>query len=102
MNLFNANNVQVRDAGSMEPPVTRDDLKHEAIQDEFEFLIRDPDTIESAFAEGFRVDAIACELLAELADSRKPSVYEAVAKRIETAVRAAVWEMAKAKVEGRE
>lgn len=100
--LFNANNVQVRDAGSMEPPVTRDDLKHEAIQDEFEFLIRDPETIQAAFGEGFRVDAIACALFAEIADTRKPSMYEAVAKRIEHALRDAIWHMATENVEGRE
>jgi len=102
MNLFYRNNVQVRDAGSMEPPVSRDELKQEAIQDEFDFLIRDPDTIEAAFNEGFRIDAVACALFAEIADSRKPSLYEAVAKRVEHAMRDAVWQMARENVEGRE
>lgn len=100
--MFKANNVQVRDAGSMEPPVSREELKHEAIQDEFEFLIRDPGTIEAAFNEGFRIDAIACGLFAQIADTRKPSMYEAVAKRIEHALRDAIWHMATENVEGRE
>lgn len=99
--MFKANNVQVRDAGSMEPPVSRDELKHEAIQDEFECLIRDQDTIEAAFNEGFRIDAIACGLFAQIADSRKPTMYEAAAKRVEHALRNAVWQMARENVEGR-
>jgi hypothetical protein len=102
MNLFYRNNVQVRDAGSMEPPVSRDELKQEAIQDEFDFLIRDPDTIEAAFNEGFWIDAIACGLFAQIADTRKPSMYEAVAKRVEHALRDAIWQMARENVEGRE
>ena len=100
--MFYLNNVQTKDAGSMEPTVSKDELKHEAIQDEFEFLIRDPETIQAAFGEGFRVDAIACALFAEIADTRKPSMYEAVAKRIEHALRDAVWQMATKNVEGRE
>lgn len=100
--MFYRNNVQVKDAGSMEPPVSRDELKHEAIQDEFEFLIRDPDTIEAAFNEGFRVDAVACALFAEIAEARRPSLYEAVAKRVEHALRDAIWQMARENVEGRE
>ncbi len=94
--------MQTKDAGSMEPTVSKDELKHEAIQDEFEFLIRDPETIQAAFGEGFRVDAIACALFAEIADTRKPSMYEAVAKRIEHALRDAIWHMATENVEGRE
>ena len=100
--MFYLNNVQTKDAGSMEPTVSKDELKHEAIQDEFEFLIRDPETIQAAFGEGFRVDAIACALFAEIADTRKPSMYEAVAKRIEHALRDANWHMATENVEGRE
>lgn len=100
--MFKANNVQVRDAVSMEPPVSREELFHDAVELEFELLISDPDAIETAFAEGFQLDAIACELLAELSKVRAPSLYEAAAKRIETAVRKAIWEIAKTNVEGRE
>jgi hypothetical protein len=100
--MFKANNVQVKDAGSMEPPVSRDELKFEAIEAEFEFLIRDPDTIEAAFNEGFRIDAIACGLFAEIADSSRPTLYEAVAKRVERAMSDAIWQMARENVEGRE
>ena len=100
--MFYLNNVQTKDAGSMEPTVSKDELKHEAIQDELEFLIRDPETIQAAFGEGFRVDAIACALFAEIADTRKPSMYEAVAKRIEHALRDAIRHMATENVEGRE
>lgn len=100
--MFYLNNVQTRDAGSMEPPVSRDELKHEAIQDEFEFLIRDPGTIEAAFNEGFRIDAISCELFAQIANTARPTLYEAVAKRVEVALRDAIWQMARENVEGRE
>ena len=102
MNLFYRNNIQVRDAGSMELPRNIDEELNDAIEEEFEFLIRDPETIQAAFGEGFRVDAIACALFAEIADTRKPSMYEAVAKRIEHALRDAVWHMATENVEGRE
>jgi len=100
--MFYLNNVQTRDAGSMEPPVSRDELKFEAIEEEFEFLIRDPQTIENAFGEGFRIDAIACGLFAEIADARRPTLYEAVAKRVERALRDAIWQMARENVDGRE
>jgi len=100
--MFYLNNVQVRDAGSMEPPVSREEIKFEAIENEFDYLIRDPETIEASFNEGFRIDAIACQLFAQIASAHKPSLYEAAAKRVEIALRAAVWEMAKANVEGRE
>lgn len=100
--MFYRNNVQVKDAGSMEPPVSRDELKQEAIQDEFDFLIRDPGTIEAAFNEGIRIDAISCELFAEIADARRPALYEYVAKRVERALRDAIWQMARENVEGRE
>lgn len=100
--MFKANNVQVRDAGSMEPPVSREELKQEAIQDEFDFLIRDPETIEAAFNEGFRIDAISCELFAQIANTARPTLYEAVAKRVEVALRDAIWQMARENVEGRE
>lgn len=99
--MFYRNNVQVKDAGSMEPPVSRDDLKHEAIQDEFEFLIRDPETIESAFNEGILIDAIACGIWAEIADRRSPTFYEAVAKRIEHGLRMKVWHFAEMNVKER-
>ena len=102
MNLFYRNNVQVRDAGSMEPPVSRDELKFEAIQAEFEFLIRDPETIEAAFNEGFRIDAISCALFAQIANTARPTLYEAVAQRVEDALRDAIWRMARENVEGRE
>ena len=102
MNLFRANNIQVRDAGSMELPLNIDEELNDAIEEEFEFLIRDPGTIEAAFNEGFRIDAIACGLFAEIADARRPTLYEAVAKRVEHAMRDAIWQMARENVEGRE
>lgn len=102
MNLFKGNNIQVRDAGSMELPADLSADLHDAIEEEFEFLIRDPQTIENAFGEGFRIDAIACGLFAEIADARRPTLYEAVAKRVEHALRDAIWQMARENVEGRE
>ena len=78
-----------------------DDRKHEAIQEEFESLIRDPDTISNAFAEGIRIDAIAAALWAQLGETSKPSLYEAVVKRIEHGLRERVWEFAKENVSGR-
>ena len=102
MNLFRSNNIQVRDAGSMELPRNIDEELNDAIEEEFEFLIRDPGTIEAAFNEGFRIDAIACGLFAEIADARRPTLYEAVAKRVEHAMRDAIWQMARENVEGRE
>ncbi len=92
--MFYLNNVQTRDAGSMEPPVSRDELKHEAIEEEFEFLIRDPGTIEAAFGEGIQIDAVAAATWAQIADKRSPTFYESVAKRIEHGLRAKVWEFA--------
>lgn len=77
------------------------DDRYEAIEEEFEFLIRDPGTIEAAFNEGILVDAIACSIWAQLADSKKPTFYEAVAKRIEAGMRRKVWEFAEANVRER-
>ncbi len=99
--MFYLNNVQTKDAGSMEPPVSRDELKFEAIEAEFEFLIRDPGTIEAAFNEGFRIDAIAAAVWAEIADKRSPTFYESVAKRIEHGLREKVWEFAESNVKER-
>ena len=91
MNLFYRNNYQVRDGGPIDPPC---DGKLEAIEEEFERLIRDPETLEKVFDDGLPLDAVTGELLASLADSRKPSVYEAVAKRIEKTLRWKVYQMA--------
>lgn len=98
MNLFYRNNIQVRDGGPIDPPC---DDQYEAVEEEFEFLIRDPGTIEAAFNEGILVDAIACSIWAQLADSKNPTFYEAVAKRIEAGMRRKVWEFAEANVKER-
>ena len=100
--MFYRNNVQVKDAGSMEPPVSKEEIKFEAIESEFDYLIRDPETIEAAFNEGFRIDAISCELFAQIANTARPTLYESVAKRVEVALRDAIWQMARENVEGRE
>ena len=92
--MFKANNVQVRDAGSMELPDDPSESLHEAIEEEFEFLIRDPGTIEAAFGEGIQIDAVAAATWAQIADKRSPTFYESVAKRIEHGLRAKVWEFA--------
>lgn len=94
MNLFKGNNIQVRDAGSMELPDDPSESLHEAIEEEFEFLIRDPGTIEAAFGEGIQIDAVAAATWAQIADKRSPTFYESVAKRIEHGLRAKVWEFA--------
>ncbi len=94
MSLFKANNIQVRDAGSMELPRNIDEELNDAIEEEFEFLIRDPGTIEAAFGEGFQIDAVAAAIWAQLADKSSPTFYEAVAKRIEKSLRNRVWEFA--------
>ena len=99
--MFYLNNVQTKDAGSMEPTVSKDELKHEAIQDEFEFLIRDPEAIETAFNEGILIDAIACATWAQIADKRSPTFYESVAKRVEEGLRRKVWEFAEYNVRER-
>ena len=78
-----------------------DDRKHEAIQEEFESLIRDPDTISNAFAEGIRIDAIAAALWAQLGEASKPSLYEAVAKRLEHSLSEKIWDFATENVDGR-
>lgn len=101
MSLFKANNIQVRDAGSMELPRNIDEELNDAIEEEFEFLIRDPETIENAFNEGILIDAIACGIWAEIADRRSPTFYEAVAKRIEHGLRMKVWHFAEMNVKER-
>ena len=101
MNLFKGNNIQVRDAGSMELPDDPSESLHEAIEEEFEFLIRDPGTIEAAFGEGFQIDAVAAAIWAQLADASKPTFYEAVAKRLEASLRRKVWDYAIENVKGR-
>ena len=99
--MFYRNNVQTRDAGSMELPDDPSESLHEAIEEEFEFLIRDPGTIEAAFGEGIQIDAVAAATWAQIADKRSPTFYESVAKRIEHGLRAKVWEFAEANVKGR-
>ena len=94
MNLFYRNNIQVRDAGSMELPRNIDEELNDAIEEEFEFLIRDPGTIEAAFGEGFQIDAVAAAIWAQIADKSSHTFYEAVDKRIEHGLRAKVWEFA--------
>lgn len=94
MNLFQGNNIQVRDAGSMELPRNIDEELNDAIEEEFEFLIRDPGTIEAAFGEGFQIDAVAAAIWAQIADKSSPTFYEAVAKRLEASLRRKVWEFA--------
>ncbi len=80
------------DPGPWEPET--DNGLHEAIEEEFEFLIRDPQTIENAFGEGFQIDAVAAAIWAQIADKSSPTFYEAVAKRIEKSLRNRVWEFA--------
>ena len=80
--------------GPWEPPVSRSDRFHDAVEREFELLIDDPAAIERAFSEGFRIDAVAAQLWAELARESIPSRYEAVARRIEVAIRDAICAMA--------
>lgn len=87
------------DPGPWEPET--DNGLHEAIEEEFELLIRDPETIESAFNEGILIDAIACGIWAEIADRRSPTFYEAVAKRIEHGLRMKVWHFAEMNVKER-
>ena len=99
MNLFYRNNYQVRDGGPIDPP--DDNGLHDAIEEEFEFLIRDPGTIESAFNEGILIDAIACATWAQIADKHSPTFYESVAKRVEEGLRRKVWEFAEANVRER-
>lgn len=101
MNLFYRNNIQSADAGSMELPADLSADLHDAIEEEFEMLIRDPGAIESAFIEGFAIDAIACGIWAEIADRRSPTFYEAVAKRIEHGLRMKVWHFAEMNVKER-
>ena len=80
--------------GPWEPPVSKADRFHDAVEREFELLIDDPAAIERAFSEGFRIDAVAAQLWAELARESIPSRYEAVARRIEVAIRDAICAMA--------
>ena len=87
--------------GQMEPPISRQELRNDAIQEEFEYLINDPDTIENAFAEGFRIDAVCAALWAQLARESSPSLYEAVAKRLEHSLREKIWDFATENVDGR-
>ena len=87
------------DPGPWEEPT--DNGLHDAIEEEFEMLIRDPGAIESAFIEGFAIDAIACGIWAEIADRRSPTFYEAVAKRIEHGLRMKVWHFAEMNVKER-
>ena len=89
------------DPGPWEEPRCETLERHDAITDEFEMLIRDPGAIESAFIEGFAIDAIAAGLWAELGSTSRPSRYEAVAKRMEVSLRRAVWKMAAQIVDGR-
>ena len=101
MNLFYRNNIQVRDAGSMELPDDPSEILHNEIEEEFEFLIRHPATIEAAFNEGIQIDGIAACIWSEIADKSSPTFYEAVAKRIEHCLRSKVWEFATDNVKGR-
>ena len=101
MNLFYRNNIQVRDAGSMELPRNIDEELNDSIEEEFEFLIRDTGTIEAAFGEGFQIDAVAAAIWAQIADKSSPTFYEAVAKRIEFGLRRRVWDYAVENVKGR-
>lgn len=80
--------------GPWEPPVSRSDRFHDAVEREFELLIDDPEAIERAFSEGFQIDAVAAQLWADLARTSRPALYEAVARRIEAALRDAIWAMA--------
>ena len=83
--------------------VEKDELDglHDAIEEEFEFLIRDPVAIESAFADGFQIDAICASVWAQMADSNSPTFYEAIGKRLEVSLRRKVWEFAEANVRER-
>lgn len=82
------------DPGPWEEPRCKTLERHDAITEEFEFLVTDPGAIEAAFAEGFQIDAVAAALWAELASAGKPSLFEAVAKRMEKSLRFAIWQMA--------
>jgi hypothetical protein len=89
------------DPGPWEEPRSKTLERHDAITEEFEFLVTDPGTVEAAFAEGFRIDAVAAALWAQLACAGDSSLYEAVAKRMEKSLRHAIWEMAAASVDAR-
>lgn len=104
ISLFSNRGLRMVDAytGPWEPPVSRSDRFHDAVEREFELLIDDPAAIERAFSEGFRIDAVAAQLWAELARESSPSRYEAVAMRIEVAIRDAICAMAEDNVRGGE
>lgn len=87
------------DPGPWEAPT--DNGLADAIEEEFDFLIRDPQTIENAFGEGIQIDAVAAAIYAQIADKSSPTFYEAVAKRIELSLRRKVWDYAVENVKGR-
>lgn len=108
MNLFHMNSVQVRDAGSMEPPVSIADLRDEAVGETIDAIWRDADWIEAAVGyDGMtitpRLAALAQEAKIRLdrLPQRDDTLFQKLARELIACVSASVVSAAEREVDSR-